>query len=285
MKDDTSEGKGFESAREELASLLRAARLDGGLSGQELADTLGWSQSKVSKIENGRTRPSADDTDAWLSACRVSPEVRRRSSELAESALVESRHWRAVHARGLRSGQDGVRSLEQRAEVVLSFQPSLVPGLLQTAEYARQVLTAVNTSGQRDVPEAVAARMRRQEALYDPRRRFEFTLTEAALRWHLHEPGLLAAQWDRLLSVTTLGNVALRVLPLDAPFGHLQSNGFLLFEIPDEPTVIVETLTRELVLTEAEEVGQYRDIHTTLSEHALSEKASRDHLRSLVSSS
>ncbi|MFD6095247.1 helix-turn-helix domain-containing protein [Nocardiopsis flavescens] len=284
MKESAPQGKRADEARKELASLLRSARLDRGLSGQELADILGWSQSKVSKIENGRTRPTADDAEAWLSACRAPEDVLRQSSELAEAALVESRHWRAVHARGLRSGQAGVRSLEQRAETVRSFQPSLVPGLLQTAEYARQVLSAVDLSGKGDVPEAVAARMRRQEVLYDPGRRFEFTLTEAALRWHPHDANLLAAQVDRLLSVSTLTNVVLRVLPLSSPFGHLQSNGFLLFEIPGDPTVIVETFTRELAITDPEEVGQYRDIHVVLTGHALDEAASRDHLRDFSAS-
>ncbi|MFL1381434.1 MULTISPECIES: helix-turn-helix domain-containing protein [unclassified Nocardiopsis] len=284
MKESTTQGERADGPRKELASLLRSARLDHGLSGQELADALGWSQSKVSKIENGRTRPTTDDVRAWLDACRAPEDVVRQSAELAEAALVESRHWRVVHARGLRSGQDGVRALERRAEIVRSFQPSLVPGLLQTAEYARQVLSAVDLSGQRDVPEAVAARMRRQETLYDPGRRFEFTLTEAALRWYPHDVGLLVAQVDRLLSVATLTNVALRVLPLSSPFGHLQSNGFLLFEIPGEPTVIVETFTRELAITDPEEVGQYRDIHAALTEHALDEAASRDYLRDFSAS-
>lgn len=278
------QGKGDDSTREELASLLRASRLDRGLSGQELAEALRWSQSKVSKIENGRTKPSSSDVEAWLDACCAQMEVARKGAELAEAALVESRHWRVVHAKGLRPGQDGVRSLEQSSGLVRSFQPSLVPGLLQTAEYARQVLNAVNISGQRDVPEAVAARMRRQEALYDHEQRFEFTLTESALRWHPHDPDLLPAQWDRLLSIATLTNVVLRVLPLSSPSGHLQSNGFLLFESSDEPTVIVETFTRELSITEPEEVHQYRDVHRTLTEHALNEEASRNYLRDLVSS-
>ncbi len=279
-----SQGKGDDSAREELASLLRTARLDRGLSGQELADALCWSQSKVSKIENGRTKPSSSDVETWLDACRARLDVARKGAELAEATLVESRHWRVVHAKGLRSGQDEARSLEQRSDLVRSFQPSLVPGLLQTAEYARQVLSAANVSGQRDVPEAVAARMRRQEALYDHGRGFEFTVTESALRWHPHDPDLLLGQWDRLLSVATLTNVTLRVLPLSSPFGHLQSNGFLLFESSDEPTVIVETFTRELSITEPEEVRQYRDVHSILTEHSLDEEASRDYLRDLASS-
>ncbi|WP_026116310.1 helix-turn-helix domain-containing protein [Nocardiopsis valliformis] len=284
MGEVVPEGKRSDTARQELASLLRTARLDRGMSGQELAAALGWSQSKVSKIENGRTRPSSDDVRTWLEACRASAETLHHGSELAEGALVESRHWRVIHADGLSSGQGGVKALEARSDTVRSFQPSLIPGLLQTAEYARQVLTAVNISGQNDIPEAVSARISRQDVLYDSDRRFEFTLTDSALRWHPQGREILPAQLDRLLSIATLTNVSLRVLPLGAPFGHLQSNGFLLFETQDEPTVIVETFTRELRITDPQEVAQYRDIHTRLTEHALSEDDSRTYIRDLATS-
>lgn len=277
-------GKRVGEVRGNLASLLRETRLDHGLSGQELADALGWSQSKVSKIENGRTRPSRDDVQAWLNACRATDDVLHKGVELAEGALVETRHWRAVHAKGLSTAQAKVQKLEKRAELMRSFQPTLVPGLLQTAEYARQVLTAVNISGQDDIPEAVSVRMRRQEVLYRTDRRFEFTLTDAALRWYPYSHDVLTAQLDRLLSVATLSNVMLRVLPLNAAFGHLQSNGFLISEAPDEAAVIVETFTRELFITDPEEVAQYREIHARLSNHALSEDDSRAYIRDLTTS-
>ncbi|WP_017539777.1 helix-turn-helix domain-containing protein [Nocardiopsis halophila] len=264
-----------QGARRRLASLMRTARLDHGLSGHELARELGWSQSKVSKIENGRTRPSADDVDQWLDACRASSEDREQAEELTQAALVESRRWRAVHAQGLKQRQREVGALEERSSEVLSFQPSLVPGLLQTAEYARQVLTLADASATKDVPAAVAARMQRQEVLYRRDKRFRFVVTEAALRWYPFDNALLAAQVDRLQAVSTLANVELRVLPFTSAFGQAQDNGFLLYEVADDPTVIVETFTRELVITEPDEVDQYRSIHAVLREHALSEADSR----------
>ncbi|WP_017623641.1 helix-turn-helix domain-containing protein [Nocardiopsis chromatogenes] len=264
-----------QGARSRLASLLRTARLDRGLSGHELARDLGWSQSKVSKIENGRTRPSVGDVEQWLDACRVPLNVREQAAELTEAALVESRHWRAVHAQGLKERQQQVGALEERSSEVLSFQPSLVPGLLQTAEYARQVLTLADASTTKDVPAAVAARMQRQEVLYRTDKRFCFVITEAALRWHPFDASLLSAQTDRLLAVSTLSNVELRVLTLAHGFGQRQNNGFLLYESADDSTVIVETFTRELVITEPDEVDQYRSIHAVLREHALTEADSR----------
>jgi transcriptional regulator with XRE-family HTH domain len=282
VSETVSNGNHAGGAQARLATLLRTSRLDSGLSGHDLAGSLDWSQSKVSKIENGRTRPSADDVERWMEACRASAELRTEARDLAASALVESRHWRAVHSRGLSERQKEVGLLEDRATEVLSFQPSLVPGLLQTAEYAKQVLTLANLSGQKDIAAGVAARMRRQEVLYGDGRRFRFLVTEAALRWHPKEPDVLAAQLDRLQTVSTLSNVELRVLPLDRAFGQRQNNGFLLFEIPDEPTVIVETFTRELVIVEPNEVGQYRSVHSTLFDHALPEDTSRSFIRDLA---
>lgn len=100
-------------------------------------------------------------------------------------------------------------------------------------------------------------------------------ITEAALRWHPFDASLLSAQTDRLLAVSTLSNVELRVLTLAHEFGQRQNNGFLLYEIADDSTVIVETFTRELVITEPDEVDQYGSIHAVLREHALTEADSR----------
>ncbi|MEU3020905.1 helix-turn-helix transcriptional regulator [Nocardiopsis sp. NPDC007018] len=273
-----------EGAKRRLAALLRGSRLDSGLSGQQLADALGWSQSKISKIENGRTRPSVSDAERWLGACGGSTDLVDRARELTDAALVESRHWRVAHSEGLGQGQREVGLLEDRATEVLSFQPSLIPGLLQTAEYAKQVLTLSNLSGQKDIAAGVAARLRRQEVLYGDGRRFRFLVTEAALRWYPTTAKILPAQLDRLQAVSTLSAVELRVLPLNSAFGQRQNNGFLLYEIPDESTVIVETFTRELSIAEPDEVAQYRDVHETLTEHALSEEESRAFIRDLAAS-
>lgn len=269
------------AARTELAQILRSLRLDSGRSGEQLATELGWSQSKVSKIERGRTRPSRSDTESWARACGASATTRAQVSELAGAALVEARHWRVSHRGGLAQRQHEVAAIEERSSLVRSFQPALVPGLLQTAEYARQVLTLADVSARGDTAMAVAERLRRQEALYRERTRFEFVLAEASLWWHAEDIAILVPQIDRLLSVATLPNVHIRVLPIDAPSGQVQSHGFLLYEEDEEPRVIVETYTRELVLTDADEIAAYRAIHQRFTERAFSEAGSRDFLLAL----
>ncbi|WP_243742514.1 helix-turn-helix domain-containing protein [Actinorugispora endophytica] len=276
-----SESIHHQVARSRLAEALRVLRLDSGHSGEQLAAALGWSQSKVSKIERARTRPSVRDAESWARVCEADAAALARVSELAEAALVEARHWRVVHRGGLASVQREIGAVEGRAALVRSFQPALVPGLLQTAEYARQVLKLADVSGRGDVPAAVAERLKRQEALYREGSRFEFVITEAALRWHAEDLVALVPQFDRLLSLGTLPNVRIQVLPLDASSGQVQSHGFLLYEESEEPRVIVETYTREIVLTDSDEVLSYRTIHQRFVERALSETESRDFLQAL----
>lgn len=269
------------AARAELARLLRSLRLDSGRSGEQLATILGWSQSKVSKIERGRTRPSLSDAESWARVCGANTAALTRVTELAEAALVEARHWRVSHQGSLARRQREIAALEERAALVRSFQPTLVPGLLQTAAYARQVLALADLSGRGDVAAAVAERLRRQEALYREQTGFAFVLTEAALWWHAEERSVLLPQIDRLLSVATLPNVTIRVLPLDAPSGAVPSHGFLLYEEDEESRVIVETHTRELILTDPDEVAAYRVLHQRFTERALSVADTRDFLLAL----
>jgi transcriptional regulator with XRE-family HTH domain len=255
--------------RSQLASRLRQLRLDAALSGEQLAARLGWTQSKISKIETAKTRPSAEDVRMWGEATRADREVINELSELAQGVHTEALNWRVSHGGGLTKRQLEMAEIEARSDVVRSFQPAVVPGLLQTGGYAREVLTYADRSGQRDVPAAVAARLERQSVLYDQEKRFEFVLTEAALWWRPGPPALLLAQLDRVLSIMTLSNVDVRIIPLNSEARSFYVNGFLLYETPDEPLVVVETYTQELLLTEPSEVDAYRQLHGRLQESAV----------------
>ncbi|WP_394297264.1 Scr1 family TA system antitoxin-like transcriptional regulator [Nocardiopsis kunsanensis] len=92
--------------------------------------------------------------------------------------------------------------MDRSTEATRRYRPALpalpIPELLQTPEYARQLVSAADISGPRDAPSAVAARTQHREALYTPDRTFGFTPTEPALRRRPHHPGVLAAQQDQL---------------------------------------------------------------------------------------
>jgi hypothetical protein len=183
--------------------------------------------------------------------------------------MRELRSWWSVHAGGMTRRQREIADLEARAEVIRGVQ-LLVPGLLQTAGYARHVLALANVTGQRDTAEAVAARMERQVVLYDSAKRFDYVLPEAALHVRpADDPAMMRAQADRLLSLDTLSNVSIAVLPFAVPLPALPGS-FAVYEIPGEPLVVIETLTDELVFADQRTLTVYRETFARLREASVS---------------
>ena len=240
-----------------IGAALKALRVRAGMSGSALATELGWSQASVSRTELGQRRISVQDAVRWADATRAPADARAELLSLTEEAAREVRSWWNVHAGGLARRQQEVADLEARATRISNYQ-LVVPGLLQTAEYAAGALTLADVSGQGDIPAAVAARMRRQEILYDPSRQFDYVLPETALHQRLAGPGGMRAQADRLLSLDSLPNVSIAVLPLTAAPPILPSAGFVIYEVPDEPLVLIETLTDELLFGGERELSAYR---------------------------
>ncbi len=246
-----------------LITELKQLREAAGLSGQSLGDRLGWSQSKVAKIENGRTKPSLADVDAWADATGAAEGTRVGLAELAESASTETRAWSPRHGT-LAARNLEIARVERETTHLRNFQPAVFPGLLQTADYARRVVSLLDIAGTRDVGAAVAVRMERQTVLYDQEKRFDFLLTEGALRWRPGPPALMLAQLDRLLSIMTLPNVSVGVLPYTRQQVALHTNGFTVFDLPDDPFVLVETLTQELYLHEDSDIATYREVFSRM---------------------
>src|SRR4051794_17720543 len=121
-----------------LAEELRRLRSIAGMSGRVIADKIQISQSKVSRIESGVSLPSLPEVRAWAEAVHASEDTWQLLSALTETTHTRVSRWRAKL--GDRPHlQDDVGAKERAAGRIRTFQPSVVPGLLQTAEYARQV--------------------------------------------------------------------------------------------------------------------------------------------------
>jgi transcriptional regulator with XRE-family HTH domain len=176
------------TSREQLGNRLRQLRQGAGLSGDALANRTGWSQAKVSRIERGKTLPSRQDIDLWVAHTGASRQVGAELLELLETTVTSATAWRTLHRLGLRHRQVEIAERERQASAIHVFQPTMVPGLLQTAEYAKRVMEQGNPSAQQDIAEAVEARLERQRILYDESRQFEFLITEGALRWRPGAP-------------------------------------------------------------------------------------------------
>lgn len=159
------------------------------------------------------------------------------------------------------NANDITRELEGEATSLLIYQPSIVPGLFQTAEYARRVLTLLGTLDASEIGAAVVSRLERQTVMYDESKSVDAVITEAALRWRPGSTSLSLAQLDRLASLTTLPNVHIGVVPLEATDGELPLNQFVVFKLGDGFDVVtVETYTAEVSITDPEGVARYETI-------------------------
>jgi transcriptional regulator with XRE-family HTH domain len=234
---------------------LRRLREDADLTGKELAERLGWPASKVSRLENGRQTATVADVQAWTSATDVRPETRDELIEDLRSLRVEYATWQRQLRGGFAPRQRVNRLLEDGTTTVRIYQPALVPGLLQTADYARAIFRGLaSVHGSRDIEAGVNERLRRQEVLYEPGREFRFLVTEAALRARHCPPGALRAQLDRLLALAGLATVQLAVLPWSADLPALVMHGFDIF---DDRLVLIEAVNAELAIRERDDIALY----------------------------
>lgn len=260
----------YQRAREELGRRLRELRVespDSRLTGTELAQRLGWPQSKVSKLENGRQTPTDDDLRAWVEAVgqpQAFPELRARLKGF-ESHI---RSWRRQLAAGHRPVQETWNTLVAESRVLHMWENNAVSGMLQTADYARCIFEryAELQRSPRDMEEAVRARMKRQEWLYLPGRQLNLLMWEGALRTQICPPAVLMVQLDRLLGVVGMDTVRLGILPLGAELRIPPGNPF---SILDERLVVVEDWHAELWLDDAETIALYRRVWDTFAEAAV----------------
>ena len=222
---------------ERLGRMRRAA----GLTGDQLATRLGWTRTKVPKLENGRQMPTEADIAAWAEACGQLGAAEELLRMLSQAQAVR-RKWRHQLRAGHAAVQAGFDALVRGASRIRDFQIMLIPGLLQTPDYARyRALEAVrlHATDPERVEETVVARMRRQEVLYDTSKTFEFVITEAALRYLLCPPQVMRGQLDRLLGVIGLSHVMFGIIPPGRELAIAPMAGFLM---ADDVTV-VETFT------------------------------------------
>lgn len=256
-------------AQARLIAILRGLREGAGLSTYALGERLGWSQAKVTRLENGRTRATAADVSEWAQATGADEQVRGELSELAYAASTEARSWRVSHRGGLAARQREMGNMDRSATEILHFQPSAVPGLLQGESYARRVLTFADVTAKGGIDAAVKARMKRQAILREPGRRFEYVLTEGALRWRPGPKAVMEEQLGKLLATAALPSVSLSIIPFDREARVAYIQGFAIFRTDEGPVVLIEGYTQEDFLADPRDVEVYERTFSLLRESAL----------------
>jgi transcriptional regulator with XRE-family HTH domain len=260
-------------ARIALGHRLRELRTAANLSGRQLAESLSWPASKISKLENGRQTPSDDDIRAWTRATGGDAETEALLASL-HTLEVQHAEWRRILHAGIRPRQMELADLDQQTRLFRVFESTVIPGLLQTAEYARirfaegiRVFSLTN-----DINEAVQGRIQRQEILYRPDKRFHFVLTEAALRIRLCPPEVMLGQLDRLISLSALPNVRLGVIGFQTQYATSPWHGFWMY---DTDRVLVETYSAALTLAQPPEIELYARVFDELAAVASYGRAAR----------
>jgi transcriptional regulator with XRE-family HTH domain len=273
--------------RRKLGAELRALRTRAGLTSGEAARLGGWHQSKVSRIETGTSGAKPPDVRRLLDAYGVqNPGLRELLIGLAGSEGGGRDHWWHAYRGVLPPAYRDFISLESQASTMRTLETSVVPGLLQTPEYARAVTRAA-VKGLEDgkLNTLVEVRLARQDVLCsNPPLELSAVLDEAVLRRTVGGPAVMERQLERLLEAAHLPHVRLQVLPF-ATGAHIGITGpFVIFSFPntsDLDVVVLDHMTSSLHLERKEDLQAYTEAFNTLRIHALSPEESVDYIAAI----
>lgn len=267
--------------RRELGTLLKQLRTQRGWTAEQVCEHVRFSPSKMSRLETGHRGASARDINDLCDLYQVDDEQRQRLLELASEGKQRA-WWQRL---GL-PYSDYV-GLEAAAESISDFGLGFIPGLLQTADYARAIVEAAVPKWVPDiVDQRVDGRMARQQILHgeDPPQ-FEAVVDESVLHRIVGSRAVMRDQLVRLLELSELPNVTLRVIPYEAGALPAGNNKFIIlrFASPDVTDIVfIEGLTGDLYLDESEEVETYNTTFRTLVQLAASPGETREIIAAMV---
>ncbi|MFE1024996.1 helix-turn-helix domain-containing protein [Streptomyces sp. NPDC058818] len=269
--------------RRKLGAELRALRTSAGITSGEAARLVGWHQSKVSRIETGTSGAKPADVRLLLDAYGVDDDqLRELLVTLAGSDDAGGRnHWWHAYRGVLPPTYRDFISLESQASAMRTLETTVVPGLLQTPEYARAVTrAAADGLPEERLDTLVEVRLARQDVLRaQPPLLLSAVLDEAVLRREVGGPGVMSRQLARLVEAARLPHVRLQVLPFAAG-AHIGVTGpFVIFSFSstsDLDVVVLDHLTSSLHLERKEDLEAYTEAFNALLIHALSPEDSLD---------
>jgi transcriptional regulator with XRE-family HTH domain len=278
MSDRPRDGK------DDLSRTLHELRSAAGLSTRQAGAQAGFSQSKVSRIEQGRNVPTEDDVVAlaniYLTGDRADPVMRRRLIELARDIRAEHRPVVMARSKGRPDVfQARLARIEAASAHVRSFAPTAVTGLLQTERYMRSLIAERDLPADR-VDAFVRARLQRQAGLAGGGREYTIITSTAALGWRLGSREEMADQVDHIArTIDRYPTVHLGVIPWGAPADRLVLHGW---DIYDERAVCYGTADATAILTERRDVARYLELHASIEKMAVWATEARDLLAQLA---
>jgi transcriptional regulator with XRE-family HTH domain len=282
--------RGSPGARQRrLASELRRLRRDARLTGKDVATQLGWSEAKLSRIENGQTRVKIADLDEFMELYHVSVTQRGELVALAE----ESRETSPLKelSGDVPEGHAEILRAESEAQAMSAWEPQVVPGLLQLEDYTRAVLQPWPGLFARPAAEVErrvqTSRLRQRVLTRAPPLELSFVIDESVMLRGFAPPSVMHDQLVHLAAISEQPNVEVRVLPLSGsqviPIG-----AFVYFRFPRihgvslPDTIALEHLNGTTFVDSEVEVNTYQVVFSALRDKSLSPQASRDTLASVA---
>ncbi|WP_017624782.1 helix-turn-helix domain-containing protein [Nocardiopsis chromatogenes] len=259
--------------RRRLSYELRSLREAQGKTAEQVTDDLGWSRGKLTHIERNQwKRPNIRDIQDLLDVYDVSDEEKREALiTLAKQA--RQRGWWASFGDALGAGT--FVGLEAEARSIRTYEALVIPGLLQTEEYARAVIRGGGISDEDDISRRVQARMLRKQVLASADAPLYWAIIDEAALHKITPP--LAGQLHHLLDVQR-PNLGVQVLPDSAGPHAALTGSFVMMDFPEpDPSVVyIDTGSDELYLEKPVHLERYEVLWRHIQASALSIDASRD---------
>jgi transcriptional regulator with XRE-family HTH domain len=257
--------------RRELGALLRKLRTEKGLTVEQAAEQLMFSMSKLSRMETGHGVATPRDIRDVCSLYEVTDEAARERMLKLAAEGKQAGWWQSYDL-----PYSTYVGLEAEATAISDFQSSVVPGLLQTADYARAGHQgAMPRLSPEEIERRIEAKLTRQALLAkDDPPAFSAVLDEAVLHRMVGGPAVISAQLERLIEAAKRPRVTIQVIPFTLGAHPGVESNFNILEMPS-PTpgvVFVEGLVGSIYLERPEELTRYRQIFERLQTIALSPK-------------
>lgn len=266
-----------------LASELRSLRASSGLTRDEVVERTGINVATMYRIEHARVRPQTRTLRTLLDLYGVEKEQQVELVGWLRDA--RERGWLHAYQSELPEQYTTYIGFEGEAESAWDYESLFIPGLLQTEDYARAVISgALPFASREEVQRRVEVRMERQEVLRNDNPLKLWSIAdEAALRREVGGPAVMRAQFRHLLEASELPHVTFQVIPFDAGAHAGMPGSFIVLQFAEEaiPDVIyVESMAGELFLEQESDVRRYKLVF----EHLRAVSASPDASRSLLTS-
>jgi transcriptional regulator with XRE-family HTH domain len=274
--------------RRRLAAELRRLRHEAGLSIEDVAAGLGWQPSKLSRIENRQVGISTADLRKLLASYKVGDQAYRDEMLDMARRATERGWWQSFSSDVVPTALANLIGLETEARTIRSYEPELVPGLVQTEAYARAVMRAWQPGWTAaEIDRRVEIRLGRQDVLRQAgvSPQASCIINEAVLRRSVGGNEVMHEQMEVLAKERDPANVTVQVLPFNSGAHPAMAGPFqiLTFHDPGDLGVVhLESAMTAITLERPEELRRYDEIWGSLQARALSPEDSRVMMRSYV---